>query len=170
MKAAARGFTLIELIIVIVIIGILAAIAAPMMKGMTEKAIKAEAITALGTIRNAQRAYLVEYGKYASVTNFSVQNPLSAYISPGALNGTYFSENCYKIGDVDGTLLDAYRLTNDHTLLDIFLSEVGSTTGLLVCYSALSTAPRADKAINLKNFYMSQTSGYIFETDAAIIS
>ena len=168
MTSKNTGFTLIELIIVVIIIGILATIAAPMMSGLQEKAIRTEAIAALGTIRTAQRAYRVEYGNYVTVRNFCIPNPL---ISPGALNGTYFSENCYMIGDVDGELLDAYRATNDHVLLDLYLSEVGSTTGLIVCYSSKSTAPapRADKAINLKNFYMSQTNGYIFETDARII-
>ena len=165
MRLNKKAFTLVELIIVLIIIGILATIAAPMMSSMTEKATKAEAITALGTIRTAQRAYYAEYGNYATVRDFCIPNPL---ISPGALNGTYFSENCYQIGDVDGVLLDEYRLTNDSTLLDIFLNELGSTTGLIVCYSSKSTAPRADKAIKLKNFYMSQTNGYIFETDARI--
>ena len=92
-----KGFTLIELIIVVIIIGILASIAAPMMQGMTERAKKTEALTALGTIRSAERLYRMEYNSYVTVTDFSVNNPLSKCIAPGALNGRYYSEKCYHV-------------------------------------------------------------------------
>ena len=59
-----RGFTLIELIIVIIIIGVLASIAAPMMQAITLKAKNSEAIAALGAIRTAVKEYRVEYGAY----------------------------------------------------------------------------------------------------------
>lgn len=96
MRYGRKGFTLIELIIVIIIIGVLAAIAAAMMRDMTTRARRAEAIAALGTIRTAERAYYVEFGSYANVTDFSdAANPLNASISPGALNGRYYNEGSY---------------------------------------------------------------------------
>jgi type IV pilus assembly protein PilA len=58
------GFTLIELIIVIAIIGILAAVASPMMTRTKGMAIATEAVAGLATIRQALREYYVENGTY----------------------------------------------------------------------------------------------------------
>ena len=59
------GFTLIELIIVIVIISILAAIALPQYGRMTERSRVAEAKTILASIQRAQMRYVLEYANYA---------------------------------------------------------------------------------------------------------
>lgn len=59
-KGAARqnlGFTLIEILIVIVVIGILASSALPRFLGQTEKAKTAEAINMISAIRHAQLHY-----------------------------------------------------------------------------------------------------------------
>ena len=42
----------------------LAAIAAPLMTSMTQKAIRTEALTTLGAIRSAEKAYYAEHGYY----------------------------------------------------------------------------------------------------------
>ncbi len=93
-----KGFTLIELIIVVIIIGILAAIAAPMMSGNVIKAKRSEAVAALGALRTAQRCYFAEKSIYVS----SLAD-LSSYVGTGDINGKYFNSTAYSVtntGDV----------------------------------------------------------------------
>lgn len=62
-----KGFTLIEILIVLIIIGILATLAIPQFQSMAEKARKAEALTNLSAIYTAQQVYRLENGNYADV-------------------------------------------------------------------------------------------------------
>ncbi|MCG8532082.1 MAG: prepilin-type N-terminal cleavage/methylation domain-containing protein, partial [Desulfovibrionales bacterium] len=65
MKKGMKGFTLIELMIVVAIIGILAAIAIPNFLNYQCKARQSEAKTALGAIRTAEEAYYAETETYS---------------------------------------------------------------------------------------------------------
>ena len=71
-----KGFTLLELIVVIIIIGILATLGFTQYTKIVEKARTAEAKVALGQIRSAQFAYLLEYSAYgAAIANLVVDAP-----------------------------------------------------------------------------------------------
>lgn len=61
-----KGFTLIELMIVVAIIGILAAIAIPNFLSYQCKSKQAEAKTNLGAIANSMETYMAEYNTYAT--------------------------------------------------------------------------------------------------------
>jgi len=61
-----KGFTLLELIVVLIVMAALVAIALPQYMGFVERAKAAEAITALGTIKVSEEAYRISTGSYTS--------------------------------------------------------------------------------------------------------
>jgi len=61
-----KGFTLVELVIVIVIVGILSVISVPIYRGYVEKAMMTEGQVLLGAIAKAELAYHVEHGYFFS--------------------------------------------------------------------------------------------------------
>jgi prepilin-type N-terminal cleavage/methylation domain-containing protein len=69
-----RGFTLIEMITVVVVIGILVAIAIPQYTTTMERSRAAEGVSILGTIRGAQLRYYAEHGAYAPQCTFTTPN------------------------------------------------------------------------------------------------
>ena len=114
MSYTRKGFTLIELIVVVIIIGVLASVAAPIMSGVQARAICSEAAVGMSAIRLAIQEYYTEYGSYGSfATSYFLNDSanassdpkctgLSRYMDVNSLNGQYFQQQCYYIW-VDGS-------------------------------------------------------------------
>jgi prepilin-type N-terminal cleavage/methylation domain-containing protein len=66
MKSRRRGFTLIELMIVVMIIGLLAAIAIPRFTHVKQKARVATMQTALKNLGQAEETFFAEHGEYTA--------------------------------------------------------------------------------------------------------
>ena len=65
MTQSRKGFTLVELAVVIVIIGVLAAFGVPQFLKSVERSKAAEAFNYLSAVRSAQERYLAKEGAYA---------------------------------------------------------------------------------------------------------
>lgn len=74
-----KGFTLIELMVVVVILGILAGIAVPKMFGLSDKSKVQEAPTALKTYETMQGAYIAEQSTTGSFASIGFNVPTSVY-------------------------------------------------------------------------------------------
>ena len=85
-----KGFSLIELLIVVVIIGIIAAIAIPNLLAARRSANEGSAVSAMRTLHGAQMTYQSTYGngEYAGTTDTPVLDPLTALGTPGLIDGT----------------------------------------------------------------------------------
>jgi prepilin-type N-terminal cleavage/methylation domain-containing protein len=102
-----KGFTLIELMVVILIVGILAAVAVPIMRGRIDTAKWSEANASAGSIRTSIRAYIAEkgpnYDAYATdlhggLDDSDIQSNLG--FSSSDLDGAYFDQEDYVISEV----------------------------------------------------------------------
>ena len=103
-----KGFTLVELMVVILIVGILAAVAIPLMQGRIDKAKWSEANATAGTIRTAIRAYAAETSVTSAQalagSNLGVAATQSALgFSATDCEGTYFESDDYVITSVNAT-------------------------------------------------------------------
>ena len=128
-----KGFTLIELMIVVAIIGILAAVALPAYQDYTTRAKMAEAIVMASPAKLAVAETAASLGALASVTASN-----SGYVFPGT---TKYVSNI-AITNATGVVTTTSTVPNATGTITLTPASVGSTAQLTwVCASA-SIAPK----------------------------
>lgn len=105
-----KGFTLVELMVVILIVAILAAIAIPIMRGRIDAAKWSEGKAIMGTIGTALRAYIAEKG--VNQPNFDAIDATALGFLANDLSGTYFA-------DTDFTWTGSYDVTTNALVFTI---------------------------------------------------
>ena len=86
------AFTMAELMAVVLIVGILATVAVPLMSGRIDSSKWSEGKATMGTVASALRAYAAEKGTFTNTPSLSTVG-----ISDTDLDGTYFSHEAYAI-------------------------------------------------------------------------
>lgn len=86
-----KGFTLIELMVVILIVAILAAVAIPLMRGRIDAAKWSEGKSIMGTIGTAIRAYAAEKGVLGTYGT-SLPLMIGLGFDSSDFDGTYFGQ------------------------------------------------------------------------------
>ena len=85
----ARGFTLLELLMVVIIIAVLASIALPTYFKTAERSRAAEALQVLATMRSSQQRHWALHGRYVGSYNMLDVAPPGASGSPASANWSY---------------------------------------------------------------------------------
>lgn len=140
-----QGFTLIELMVVIVIMGILAAVAVPKLFGMIAKSKASEVPTAVGTWINLQDAYVAEKNEVGNWVEIG-------YEAPGTVNSTKTASETGVIkyaesGDAGSgyiwTATPKANLNDCTTDMSWSLKATGTSTGLIIIDNSTSSECKA---------------------------
>ena len=109
-KKSEKGFTLIELMIVVAIIGILAAIAIPQFSSYRIRAFNSAAESDMRNIMNGEEAYFADNETYADVAKVGSQTASTTTF--GSLPGVKLSKGVY--GEVTGSGVSDFTAHTKH--------------------------------------------------------
>lgn len=119
-----KGFTLVEILIVVVILAILASLILPRLLSQPERAVIAEAQQMLGTLRRAQQTRMDVTGSssYLSISCASANCTDSnlSVLGINSINNSKFGYSC------SGTSCTATRLSGSYANANVTLSDSGS--------------------------------------------
>jgi len=119
-----KGFSLVELAIVIVIIGLLSAVAIPIYSNHVENAKRSEVAVTMGFVLNYLSIYHGENGHYPIAANW--ENVVGSDwndIKTGGLRGTYFLSKYYDYQSADGVEFRIRCYWEDGEVADFWVNE-----------------------------------------------
>ncbi|MBF0619152.1 MAG: prepilin-type N-terminal cleavage/methylation domain-containing protein [Candidatus Omnitrophica bacterium] len=119
-----KGFTLVEIVIVVIILGIVAGLGIPRLVGSQDKVIASEGIQAIKVLRDAQTRYCLEHS--CSNGNYPGCGVLDVTISLKNFTGPY----CMTDGSIDVSSIKYYD-TQGHYVLGLF-------SGVWTCHYSLT--------------------------------
>ena len=104
-RSLQKGFTLIELMIVVAIIGILAAVALPAYQDYTVRAKVTEVILAASGAKTGVAEAAATYGSLPSSAQFTAVNQVSKYVSGVSWNGTLITATAAGDTNITGSTI-----------------------------------------------------------------
>jgi len=117
-----KGFTLIELMTVVIIVGVLAAVAVPLYRAQVKKAIASEGAALVGSVRSAQRIYYAENDSYTDdMDDLNLES----------FDNKYFDVGDVTLTDVTATTFTATAAGREDSAADgisVSIDEVGDIT------------------------------------------
>jgi type IV pilus assembly protein PilA len=143
MKTLQKGFTLIELMIVVAIIGILAAVAIPAYQDYIARAQVSEAVSLLGSAKTPMAEYFASQGLWPSAASDVMGNTAGKYTSS------------ISIGAADTTAPGSITLIGTMKASNVNVNIAASTVGLnttdggkiWTCFTTNTGTPLASKYV-----------------------
>ena len=130
-KNGQKGFTLIELMIVIAIIGILAAIAIPQFSAYRERSYIASMQADVNTIRFAEEAYYVDNNTYVAIDTTAAADAGSSALGSYGLK-SLSTGNSFKVeAGGSGSIATSFKVTVTSSKTSktvVYDSDTGQTT------------------------------------------